>query len=277
MSKGAPNNPTENDRITAEEIAPYLSPPLSGTNVLVYGSLPSTNDTAKELAMAGAAAGTTVIAEKQTMGKGRNGRSFYSPPACGIYLSMILRPSISLSQLLLLTSGVAVASAKAIEEVNDCSVEIKWVNDLYLRGKKVAGILLESALGGGVTDYVVAGIGVNVTEPEEGFPAELAEKAGAVCVNGESLSRNRLAAGLINNIWAMAELLKSQSVAYVPALIDEVRRRSCVLGRDITITGAEGLSAGRAVEIDGQGFLVVEGRDGRRHTLSGGEVSITAF
>ncbi|MCL1804878.1 MAG: biotin--[acetyl-CoA-carboxylase] ligase [Clostridiales bacterium] len=264
------------DSLTAESIAAYLvgdteQTPLNAgqKTIFVYESVVSTNDMAKELAADGAPAGTAVVANRQTAGRGRMGRSFYSPPDSGVYLSVILRPKLTGSRILLLTTGAAVAAAEAVEESCGARMQIKWVNDLYLGGKKIAGILTE-AVGGA---YIV-GIGVNVKESGEGFPAELAGKAGALDAGGAQVSRSRLAAALIEGVRRMGKDLEEGGGHYTGRLIEEARKRSCVLGREVQITGAEGLSAARAVDIDDQGFLIVEDSRGRRHTLSSGEISL---
>ena len=257
-------------KLSAEKIRLYLDPDYPQDRLRIYAILASTNDTAKEMAVDGTPSGTAVVAGEQTAGKGRMGRSFYSPADSGVYLSMILRPELPLDRMLLLTTGVAVAACQAIEQVCGHSIQIKWVNDLFLNGKKIAGILTETA----GTGYVVVGIGVNVKESAEGFPGEIAEKAGVLNIEGTHVSRERLTAGLINCIWRMSGELGEASGSYADRLLAEARKRSCILGREVHVDGHKGLTAGKVVEIDGQGFLIVEGAKGDRHTLNSGEVSL---
>ncbi len=266
----------DNDILSAAGIAPYLRADIEPANIQVFPSLNSTNDLAKEKALAGAAAGTVIIAEEQTKGKGRMGRSYYSPAGAGVYLSMILRPKLAGSQALLLTTGVAVAAAQAIEELWDCQVKIKWVNDLYVEGKKIAGILTEAATNWetGIVDYVVLGVGINVKSSREGFPLELVHKAGVLCQETSGLLRNPLAAALINHIWQMARDLEEQPELTASGLISEACRRSCVLGKQVLIEGYEGLEQAKAVDINELGFLIVEDQQGRRHVLNTGEISL---
>ncbi|MEL7624574.1 MAG: biotin--[acetyl-CoA-carboxylase] ligase [Clostridiales bacterium] len=283
----------DNDILSAAGIAPYLQVDIAPTNIQVFPSLNSTNDLAKEKALAGAAAGTVILAEEQTKGKGRMGRSYYSPAGAGIYLSMILRPKLAGSQALLLTTGVAVAAAQAIEELWDCRVKVKWVNDLYVEGKKIAGILTEAATNWetGIVDHVVLGVGINVRSSREGFPMELAHKAGFLCPEepaaadedanpdqkqqpGGKLLRNPLAAALINHIWQMAKSLEEQPEPAAAELINEARRRSCVLGKQVLIEGYAGLDQAKAVDINEWGFLIVEDQQGCRHILNTGEISL---
>ena len=259
----------EFDRISVEGVLSCGLTLPEGIHIQILETTTSTNDVAKQRAAEGAAACTVVLAEQQTRGKGRLGRQFYSPPASGVYLSMILRPKLRENKLMLLTTAVAVASTEAIEAVRDCTVLIKWVNDLYLHGKKIAGILVEAG-----PDYAVVGIGVNVRPSVEGFPLELAGKAGALCESHESISRNRLAAELIARVWETAQNLEDRYEATSFIIAREARRRSCVLGREVLIRGHSQLTRARAVDIDPNGFLIVRDSDGQDHVLFTGEISL---
>ena len=147
----------------------------------VYDSLISTNKTAKELAENGAKEGTVIVAKKQTGGRGRLGRSFYSPEGTGLYFSIILRPDFSPKENLLITPAAAVAVSTVIEALTDTKAQIKWVNDIFINGKKVCGILSEAKLNAkGTTEYVILGIGVNLTTPKGGFPKDIELVAGAL-------------------------------------------------------------------------------------------------
>ncbi|MFQ9991902.1 biotin--[acetyl-CoA-carboxylase] ligase [Ruthenibacterium lactatiformans] len=150
-------------------------------NLVVAQELESTNLTAKQMAAAGAPHGTLVVADSQTAGRGRRGRSFASPPGTGLYLSMVLRSALPMQSAVLVTSAAAVAVCRAVERAAGKRLDIKWVNDLFYRGKKCCGILTEAAADvetGGV-DYLVVGIGLNLLPPEGGWPEELAEIAAS--------------------------------------------------------------------------------------------------
>jgi len=274
------------DALSEDGVLSFLDPVAVPVNVRVHSSVTSTNDVAKGLASAGALPGTVIVAESQTAGKGRMGRSFYSPPGCGIYMSLILRPARAESRLLL-TTAVAVAAARAIERACDCRIQIKWVNDLYLGGKKIAGILTEAVLYGkagagpepeggeaGAAGCVIVGIGLNVRESEDGFPDDLAEKAGVLCAGGAAVSRNRLAAELIREIWRTVKGFDEQPEEWRRACLAEARSRSCVLGREVRVEGHERLTDARAVGLDEQGALIVEDDTGCRHALNSGEISL---
>ncbi len=171
----------EDDLLSASGIRRFLpaDAPLLPT---VRKSLDSTNAEALRRAVDGAPEGTVIVAEEQTAGRGRRGRSFFSPAGTGIYLSILVRPALAAERAHLLTCSAAVTVAEAIEACAGVDASIKWVNDVYCRGKKVAGILTEGSfdLEGGVLQHAVVGIGVNVRPPHAGFPAEIAERAGAV-------------------------------------------------------------------------------------------------
>ena len=166
----------------AAELGSGLKARLGRVEALVYGRVGSTNTELARLAREGAPEYTAVVALEQTAGRGRAGRSFYSPAGAGVYFSLLLRPGFSAGRAAeLITPACAVAAAGAAELLTGEPARIKWVNDVYLRGRKVCGILTEAAQGaGGALDWVIAGIGVNLAEPEGGYPEELAGRAGAL-------------------------------------------------------------------------------------------------
>ena len=167
--------------------------------IQAFESLDSTNNYLKKLASGGAAEGTVVIADEQTAGRGRMGRSFASAPGCGIYMSMLLRPEGCTADCAPgLTAVAAVAVCRAIEKVCGRAPGIKWINDLYLRGKKICGILCESSVKDGRVNYAVLGIGLNVTTRAEEFPEELRETAGSLYTQtGFVFERGKLIAAII--------------------------------------------------------------------------------
>ena len=224
----------------------------------------STNLLALELARKGAPDGTAVLADRQTAGRGRRGRSFFSP-AGGIYLSVLLRPALSPEERLLLTPMAAVAVCEAVERLCGVSPEVKWVNDLFFRGKKICGILCE-----GTEDAVVVGIGLNAEAPEGGFPPELAEIAGAVCPFGElPVPKECLAAAICRTVVEESRHFDRESV------LRRYRARSFLPGREVTVhpIGGEPYDA-RALFIDDHARLAVETAAGERLFLSSGEVSV---
>ncbi len=256
------------DRLNAAEIRRWLAGPGAGRELEIHDLLDSTNNRAKALAAAGAAHGTAVIADSQSGGKGRLGRSFFSPEHSGIYLTVILRPDCAPDRAGLLTSLAAVAAARAVEKGSGADVKIKWVNDLYLNGKKICGILTEGGLGleAGRLEYAAVGIGINVNRME--FPPELREIATSIGnETGTSPDRNRLIAEILNELDALYGDLETG------AFLEESRRRSNVIGREVTVIEGGKKYPARAVDIDGQGRLVIETEEGRT-CLNYGEVSL---
>ena len=256
------------DLLCETEIRRWLTTKEMGRKLEIHELLDSTNNRAKALAAEGAPHGTAVIADSQTGGRGRRGRSFFSPEHSGIYLTVILRPSCTPEQASLLTSMAAVATARAIEKTADADVKIKWVNDLYLGDRKICGILSEAGMNmeSGQLDHVAVGIGVNTARMA--FPPELQEIATSVGnETGTVPDRNRLIAEILN------ELEKLYDEQDSTAFLRESRRRSNVIGRDITVIEGEKRYPARAVDIDSRGRLIIETPEGRTR-LNYGEVSL---
>lgn len=256
------------DRLSEAEIRRWLTGPGAVRELEIHGLLDSTNNRAKALAAAGAVHGTAVIADSQSGGKGRLGRSFFSPEHSGVYMTVILRPDCTPDKAGLLTSLAAVAAARAVEKVSGVDVKIKWVNDLYLNEKKICGILTEGGLGleAGRLEYAAVGIGINVNRME--FPPELREIATSVGnETGTSHDRNRLIAEILNELDSLYGDLETG------VFLEESRRRSNVIGREVTVIEGGKKYPAKALDIDGQGRLIVETEEGRT-CLNYGEVSL---
>ncbi|MBQ6315668.1 MAG: biotin--[Mogibacterium sp.] len=243
----------------------------------VFDSIDSTNNVCRDKAALGEKDGFVAVAANQTQGRGRRGRSFYSPDNTGLYMSILLRPSgFDARQALRFTTMAAVAVSEAIEEISGKPAGIKWVNDIYMNGLKVCGILTEASfdLESGNLDYAVVGIGINVFEPEGGFPEDIRNIAGAVFTGDDSQGANArasLAAEIIRRFFGYYEGRSSGSADY----INKYRARCIVIGRDITVlsAGASPASA-HALDIDDECGLIVRYEDGRTETLRSGEISI---
>ncbi|MCL1832227.1 MAG: biotin--[acetyl-CoA-carboxylase] ligase [Oscillospiraceae bacterium] len=245
-----------------KEILPYLS---VEADVRVFDTLESTNTTAKEYAVAGAAQGTVIIADYLTGARGRHGRRFFTAPACGIYLSAILRPEVS-NGTALVTARAAVSVCEAVEAVTVITPQIKWVNDVYVNNRKVCGILAETVAG---APWLIVGIGINFVQPVGGFPRELADSAGVLYSRDETppITRERLAAEVINRV---------VGARVNDTLIDAYRRRLMLCGRRVFVTNAaksDGYS-GVALDVDEQCRLLVRRDCGEVVALSSGEVSV---
>ncbi|MBQ0078495.1 MAG: biotin--[acetyl-CoA-carboxylase] ligase [Eubacterium sp.] len=241
--------------------------------VHVFDTIDSTNAYAKKLALDGAPDGTVVIARTQTAGRGRLGRSFYSPRE-GIYISIIIKPEFDVSKSVLITSAAAVAVAQAIEDVAGQDAKIKWVNDIYVNDKKVCGILTE-----GMTDFetgrisnLIIGIGINTSIKD--FPEELLGTVGAV--EGD-YSAAHLAGAVVSNTLKYAHDIEAR------AFMDVYRSKSLLTGRTVmTYKGSYKVSPedeltgvpAKVLGIDDDGGLQVEFEDGSRQVLTTGEVTI---
>lgn len=267
----------ESDVLSPEGIRIHLPKPEHGQEIHVFKTVESTNSVAKEWAMKGASHGTVILAEEQTSGRGRKGRPFFSPPGGGLYISFILRPNLPVNQAVIMTAAAGALTADVLESVKDCTITIKWVNDLFRGDKKIVGILTEAATsweGGGI-DYLVLGIGINVKPLAGDFPEGLERVAGSLFDAGEKpILRNHLAALLIGRVFDFMAALEQNPRQATQDIMAAYRKRSNVLTRKVRITGDPLLTEAMAVDIDDQGFLIVEDGQGLRHTLSSGEVSI---
>ena len=255
-----------------ELIAARLPDDAGCVQLHVFDTVTSTNDLLREAAEQGAPEFTVYAARQQTAGKGRQGRQFYSPPQSGLYLSMLLRPQIQAAETLTLTPMAAVAAAAAVEQCTGQSVQIKWVNDLLLHGKKICGILAESQFSAGeVPDYVIVGIGINLTEPAGGFPAELRNIAGAVYpadTDPEAAFAN-CAAALITN------LLREYRQLAQRGYLQGYRDRLCVLGKPVIVNENGVERPATALAVDDDLRLLVRYGDGTEQWRATGEIRIS--
>lgn len=256
------------EKLAEAEIRRALTTREIGREMEIHDRLDSTNNRAKALAAAGAPHGFLVAADSQSGGRGRMGRSFFSPGRCGVYMSVILRPDCAPERAPLLTSLAAVAAARAIESLADAEVKIKWVNDLYIGGRKTCGILSEAGLGmeAGKLDWAVVGIGINTARTE--FPDELKQIATSIGnETGAAPERNRLIAEVCNRLEEMYGQLETGE------FLAESRRRSNVIGREVLVMESGKQYPAEALDIDDQGRLVIRTEEGVS-TLGFGEVSL---
>ncbi len=261
----------ESNVLSVQGLLPYLREETYAEKINIFNSLESTNKTAKEMAINGCEHGTVIIADSQTAGNGRYGRTFYSPPGSGLYMSFVLRSSlINLPNVTMITSATAVAVCRAIQTVTGNNAEIKWVNDILLNDKKICGILTEAITDfeSGSIDWIVVGIGINIDTQD--FPDDLSQTATAIFTHkvGGTV-RNRLSAEIINTF------LSSNSCLNHNEMYKEYKERLTLLGKRIRVTvGNEAFDA-TAMDIDEKLRLVVKKTDGGISTLSAGEVSVS--
>ncbi len=255
------------------DIVNYL-PPASNwkDSVLYFPSLDSTNNRAKALAQAGAPAGTVVVADCQSAGRGRMGRQFQSPAGVGLYLTVVLRPRCKASELMHLTCAVAVAVCDACEKALSFRPGVKWINDLVSGGKKLGGILTELALKPGTddVDYALVGIGINCCQTaKEEFPQPVQEIAASLAmVTGKPVSREKLCAEIIYCLETMPLLSGKED------LMAQYRKDCITLGKEILLINGENKQCATALSVDENGGLVAQLPGGDIITVASGEASI---
>ena len=235
--------------------------------IVYLDTVNSTNTYAKQLACQGAQEGTVVLADRQTGGRGRLGRSFSSPAGMGIYLSLILRPNCPPKEIMHLTCAAGVAAVRALD---DPRIGIKWTNDLVLSKRKLGGILTELSVDPktGLVEWVVIGIGINCCQNNQDFPPEIRDIACSLGMVPQQIPC--LIARLIRALFTMRQQLLTDK----PALLAEFSDRCVTLGQQICVVRADTVRHGRAIAVDGDGGLVVEYTDGSRQVVTSGEVSI---
>lgn len=239
-------------------------------NILFFDETDSTNAVIKRIAEEGTAKeGTIAVALSQNSGRGRLGRSFFSPCG-GIYMSILLRPSFSPEQCLMLTVAAAVAVCRAIEKNSDAKCEIKWVNDIYINGKKVCGILTEGAIEAetATLKYAVLGIGINLKLPNGGFPEDIAERAAAV-YNKEITAQKKaqLIADVVNEFFYFYENIEKKE------FMKQYQMRSYLTGKTVSYERYGEVFTAKVLGIDENGGLEVL-QNGEKITITAGDVSV---
>lgn len=225
----------------------------------------STNQYAKELASHGASHNTVVIANHQTAGRGRLGRSFFSPSDTGLYMSIILNPRSATLNPSLFTVAAGVSVCRAIKHLCNKEPQIKWVNDIFLDRRKICGILAEGCSHSGSLDYIILGIGINVSTPHNHFPNELSSIAGSL---DSGIDRNILAAEILEGLVNIISENNSSDI------INEYKQLSLVLGKEIEFFKEGKQYKGIATDINMEGNLIVSLRNNEQLTLKSGEISL---
>lgn len=252
--------------IQKEEIEKMLADVKHLPEILVLADTDSTNRVGKEMARAGAKEGTLIVALSQSGGRGRLGRTFFSPKG-GIYMSLLLRPSLPMEHFLRITTAAAVAVARAVEKVTGKETGIKWVNDIFMNGKKVCGILCEAGTGAETqkTEFAVLGIGINVRK--QTVPEELKDIVGCLEDFSEEVNPNLLIAQVLREFFGMYEKLSESSY------MEEYKKRSVLIGKTVTVPDERGTYTALVTDIDEEGRLVVDAK-GEIRRIGAGEVSV---
>jgi len=260
------------DLVIPAEIALGLNTSIMGRRILYREEVTSTQDEAGEVARRGAEEGVVVISERQTKGRGRKGRLWASPPREGVYFSTILRPNLRPTQIIQIPLIAGVAVCKAIRRVTPLEPRIKWPNDITIGGKKVGGILAEMSCDIDRVDHIVLGIGVNVNtecsllpEPTRGIATSLAEKCG------EYVSRVKLVRSLLAEFDALYRTFLLSGFA---TLRGEWKALDSTVGSWVKVTDGNEEMKGKALDIDGEGFLLVRKENGDVKRIISGDVSL---
>ncbi len=272
MQKGIVSNflkIEENDELTQSGINSYLKDG-EVRKIEIFESMESTNSYLMKKASEGEEGNFLVVAKSQSEGRGRRGKSFYSPTG-GVYFSILLRTNDGFKGAPYLTCMAAVSVMDAIKEVYDVDCGIKWVNDVYVGRKKCAGILTETTVDfeSGGLKYAVVGVGINVREPEGGFPEDIREIACAIgkeCPNG----RNRLIASVVNNLIESVRCFECDQ----KQIMDRYREGSILIGKSVLVKKDNGDRAAKCLGITTDGYLEVEYVNGEKEELLFGEVSL---
>ncbi len=270
------------DQLTGDVKASDLLPSAirDGLKTSVFGRewidyhavIDSTNIRARMIADEGAPEGTIVVAEAQLKGKGRRGRSWFSPAGQGIYVSVILRPRVPPAEATLLVLMAAVAAAEALLSHADLPVSVKWPNDILVGGKKIAGILTEMRLDGDRIDHVVIGMGVNVNTPAESLPPEIAAIATSLSAEtGRTFSRAGLLRTYLEKLEGWYTLFRKRRFEPIRGRWLEIAR---IIGKSVKIAGVDRIYEGEVVDIDPNGFLILKSPDGALQRILAGDVSL---
>ena len=233
----------------------------------------STNDDLKLLARQGAPHGTVLIADRQSAGHGRMGRSFHSPGGVGIYFSILLRPQCAPGELMHLTCATAVAMCDAVENATGLRPGIKWTNDLVYGRKKLGGILTELGLSSkGTVDYAIIGIGINCCQSKEDFAEDIRSIAASVSmVTGKDIDRAKVAAAMMQALYRMDQNLLTGKAE----MLDRYRKDCITIGQEISLLRVgEAVRHGKAIGMDDEGALLVQFTDGTLEAVNSGEVSV---
>ena len=257
-----------------ERIVSLLSPEYPWTDRFHWlEETGSTNDDLKKLAREGAPHGTVLIADRQSGGHGRMGRSFHSPGGVGIYFSILLRPQCSPGELMHLTCATAVAMCEAVEKAAGFRPGIKWTNDLVCGKHKLGGILTELGFTArGTVDYAIIGIGINCGQQEADFAEDIRNIAASLSmVTGKEIHRAKVAAAMMDALFRMDRVLLTEKDSIL-----EAYRRDCItIGQEVSLLRVgEPVRHGKAVGMDDDGALLVAFEDGHVETVNSGEISV---
>ncbi|MFA6866814.1 MAG: biotin--[acetyl-CoA-carboxylase] ligase [Clostridia bacterium] len=256
----------DSDKISKEGIALFLDNNYNNIPIEVFETIDSTSNEAKRR-IANSTYPTAIISEMQTTGRGRYGKTFYSPSNSGIYMSLILSPNLQLENAKLITCATAICVCKAIENLTNLSPQIKWVNDILINNRKVCGILTEAITDfeSGCVEKVIIGIGINCNQTIDKYPTELRNIVGSLPLL--PISRNQLIASIINNILSEIFIAPKE-------IIKQYKERSMMLDKEITFTNNDLEITAKVVDINSDGNIIAVDSIGKKHIISSGIINI---
>lgn len=266
--------------LSSKGIKNLLPESLRNLDINCLETVTSTNDLANEWGRDNFGKEKIIIAEEQTNGRGRRGRDFYSPKETGLYMSLCIFPQTSVEKATLITCLAAVAICNALSEVAGIDAKIKWVNDIFYKDKKIAGILTEgvTSIEDGGLSYMVVGIGINLYDPIKGFPEEIKKTAGSIFTTGRTVEdvRNKIAAAIIKNFYVLYE-------GDWKEIVQKYKELSFLIGKTIVVNpinrkdSSKEYVYAKAIDIDEDCHLIIEHENGKIETLSTGEVSVAKY
>jgi len=261
------------DPITADEIRQGLSTKVFGKKDIIYlNETDSTNTRAKELAAQGAPEGTLVIAEKQTEGRGRRGRSWFSPPGGGIYFSLILRPVLSPTETPRITLMTAVVLAETLISLMKLKLRIKWPNDILVNGKKLAGILTEISTEMDEVNYIIVGLGLNVNTQLEDLPREIKKTATSILIEtGKQFPRVKLIQHYLKLYEKYYDMFKKND--FEP-IMKRWRELADIIGKQIRVDVIGKTHIGKVVDVDNDGVLILKDNQGKLQRIFSGDATL---
>ncbi len=260
------------DLIAADEIREGLGTRIIGSReIICLSQTDSTNVQAKNLAMQGAPEGTVVVAETQTVSRGRRGRNWFSPAGQNIYTSIILRPTMAPSQAPQITLMTAVVAARALQDTTGLTAEIKWPNDILVADKKIAGILTEISTEMDAVDFIVVGVGINVNIAHEDMPQDIRNIATSVLMEcGKRLSRTKLLCAFLRQF--ESSYVSLQRDGFKPVMT-QWRNMSRIIGQPVYVDVLDVRHTGIVENVDDDGVLILRDETGHRHRIFSGDVS----
>ncbi|WP_068781710.1 biotin--[acetyl-CoA-carboxylase] ligase [Paenibacillus sp. GM2] len=260
------------ERIQKEDVLSRLQTVTFGRQIHVMDVVKTTQDEVRALAEQGVAEGTLVIAEEQTVGRGRQGRKWYSPSGKGIWMSLLLKPRQPISFAAQLTLLTAVAVCRALRKVSGVDVGIKWPNDLLIEGRKLCGILVESISEDELLKYCIVGIGIDVNLQLEDIPEELRSVATSLRIESDSKQdRALLIAEILYELEQLYHLYNEEGFAPIGHLWEAL---SVTIGRQVQIRTPQGESSGVATGLDSSGALLITDQHGQERTIYSGEIQL---